>query len=116
MVLSVVVLTGLVTALVWCVMVRTTSSAWILLALSSIWLPSNNGHLEGRTVLILTDAHAVTQADCVGIACWLVATIVLVWRAQSAAPPGRRPARAGAILLACGFVFAVGALAAFETG
>jgi hypothetical protein len=116
MVFSVAVLTCLVAAAGWCLITRNTASAWLTLALSALWLPANNGQLEGHNLIVLAPTHAMTQGDAVGVVCWLLATTVLVLRARASAPAGQRWARVGAMFLACAVILGIGALAAVETG
>jgi hypothetical protein len=113
---SVAVLTCLVAVAGWCAITRSRLSAWCLLILSALWLPSNNRHLEGHTLLVLTPAHAITQGDAVGVICWLLATSVLLVRAQASAPRTQRWARAAVTFATCALVLALGALTAYETG
>ena len=61
-------------------------------ALSAVWLPVNNGVLEGATLLTLSEDHGVTVADLASVAgAGLAVVAVLRWR-DGVAGPGRRPA------------------------
>jgi hypothetical protein len=88
---------------------------WVLLAVSSLWLPANNHHLEGPVLVTVAHNHGVTLGDLGGIGAFILATTVLV-RRVAATPPGRRPAAPGAVLGYCCVVFALGALAAWMLG
>jgi hypothetical protein len=110
--LAVVVLTALLAAVCWAVFARSRPAAWAVVVLSAVWLPANNGHLEGRTLLVLSDTHGVTQADALGLSCWLIASLVLMRRATVAASARPRWVRSAVPLLTSGMVFAAGALAA----
>jgi hypothetical protein len=91
-------------------------SAWFLLILSAVWLPSNNRYLEGHTLFVFAPTHAITQGDSVGLICWLLATSVLIVRAQASAPRNHRWARAAVTFATCALVLALGALTAYESG
>ncbi len=116
MVFSVAVLTCLVAVAGWCAVARSQLSAWCLLILSALWLPSNNGQLEGHVLFTVTPTHGITEGDAVGVICWLLATSVLVGRAQASAPRGQRTTRAAVTFLSCGLILALGALTAYESG
>jgi hypothetical protein len=113
--LAVTVLSCLLASLIWCLVTRSTASSWCLLGLSALWLPTNNGHLEGGTLFEISATHGVTYADLLALGCWLVATATLVWRARRFRSPSREVRTAG-LLLACAGVLALGALVTVASG
>jgi hypothetical protein len=115
-VLAVVVLTCLLAAGAWVTLRRSVPAGVALLVASAVWEPVNNRHLEGTTLLTLSPGHGVTEADLIGLAGWFVATTLLTVRTAQATPRGWRTGRATATAVACGAVFAAGAVTAFLTG
>jgi hypothetical protein len=113
---AVVMLTCLVAAAGWCLITRTRLAAWLLLAFSALWLPSNNGQLEGQNLITLSPRHGITQGDSVGVIGWLLAMTVLLVHAVRSEPRQARSERIGAVMLVGLAALAFGALAAYETG
>ncbi|HEV7194090.1 MAG TPA: hypothetical protein VGN35_12900 [Jatrophihabitantaceae bacterium] len=116
MVFSVVMLTCLVAAAGWCLLTRTAFAGWVLLAFAALWLPSNNGHLEGRNLIKLSTGHGITQGDAVGVTGWLLAMVVLLTWALRSGRGHVRSERVGAVMLIGLTALALGALTAYETG
>jgi hypothetical protein len=117
MVLSVAALTLLLLCVAWCLLTLDRIAAGCLVIAAALWLPANNRHLEGHTLLVLSQAHGVTVADVIGLAGWLLGSAVLV----AAELPDRYRTRgsgrrAGLTVGACVAVVAVGALLAVATG
>lgn len=87
--------------------------AWLLLVASALWLPVNNGVVEGPVLISIGTAHGLTTSDLFGVAGACVAAAALVRRGRH----GRRVAlRVGCTVVLCAAVFALGALAAYLTG
>jgi hypothetical protein len=87
--------------------------AVLLAGLSAAWLPTNNGHLEGPTLLTVANDHGLTTADLLAYF-GLALALLTGWRwrrdrqVEDAGGPGVRwPATAAfvvivALLLGCG--------------
>lgn len=117
MVFSVVVLTLLLGCVAWCALAVDRLAAGCLVVVAAAWLPANNRHLEGSTVLVLSQSHGVTVADLIGVAGWLLGTAVLVvaelpdrYRSRGSAE------RAWLTLAGCVAVIGAGAVLAVVTG
>ena len=99
-----------------CLSFRTELAGWSLLVFSALWLPANNGQMEGHPVLMLSHDHSVMTADLYGVLGLIVATVTVVrpvdWRGW------QRPDRnaAASRLAACVLVFGLGAATAVLTG
>jgi hypothetical protein len=111
---AVIVFICLLAALSWCLIAGSAASCWFLVVCSALWLPANNRHLEGRTLVVLTTTHGITTSDLVALSCWLLATATLLWRAHRSRLSGGS-ARAGPLLVTCVGVFLLGALVAVGT-
>jgi hypothetical protein len=111
---AVIVFSCLLAALSWCLITGSAASCWFLVVASALWLPANNRHLEGRTLVVLTTTHGITVSDLVALGCWLLATATLLWRAHRSRLAGGA-ARVGTLLATCAGVFLLGALVAVGT-
>lgn len=104
---------------VLCVAALFTSLAagplWVLLAMSALWLPANNHHLEGPVLLTVTRNHGITVSDLAGIGGFLLSTTILVRRVAGTPRPVRQVSPAG-VLAYCCLTFALGASAAWILG
>jgi hypothetical protein len=116
MLIAVLILTCLVSAAGWCLITRTQFAAWTLVTTSAVWLPANNGHLEGHIVFTLNHAHGITQGDFVGITGWLFGTGVLSYHALRSDTRSPRSPHVGVVLLICLAILAVGMLSAYASG
>lgn len=88
--------------------------AVLLAALSAVWLPTNNGHLEGPVLIVVAHDHGLTTADLAAYAGFVLALLAgWRWRRRRIRAHGgdgagvRWPAAAAfvavlALLLGCG--------------
>lgn len=53
--------------------------AVLLAGLSAAWLPANNGHLEGRVLVVVAENHGLTEADLLAYA-GLALALLAGWR------------------------------------
>ena len=117
MAFSVLAQTLLLACAAWCLLTRDRPAAGCLVLAAALWLPANNRHLEGRTLIVLSQSHGVTVADVIGLAGWLLGSAVLV----SAELPDRYRSRGSGeralvTLGGCVAVLAAGAALAVVTG
>jgi hypothetical protein len=116
-VFSVVVLTLLLAGAACCLLTLDRVAAAALVVISAVWLPANNGHLEGATVVVVSRTHGITVADLLGVAAWLIGTGILVAaELPSRSRYSRNPNRALAVFAGCVGVFVAGAAVAVATG
>lgn len=66
--LAVPVLGVVVVAAIGCLLRGTRGWGLLLLAASVLWVPSNNGALEGPVLIVVGSHHGLTLADLVGVA------------------------------------------------
>ena len=116
MVFAVVMLTCLVSSVLWTLLTRSPVTAWLSVAFGALWLPSNNRQLEGHNVVVLSTTHAITQGDMVGVIGWVLGMVVLLMWAVRTERGHARSERVGLVVLVGLGVLALGAVAAFETG
>lgn len=116
MVFAVVMLTCLVSSVLWTLLTRSPLTAWLSVTFGALWLPSNNRQLEGHNVVLLSPTHAITQGDMVGVIGWLFGMAFLLMWALRGERGHARSERVGLVMLVGLGVLALGALAAFETG
>jgi hypothetical protein len=90
-------------AVVACCVHPTRIAAWLLVICSALWLPLNNGHLEGPVLITANPTHGLTAADLIGYGGWAVAALTL-HRVRHRSPAGLRwlPITAAAVVLVCG--------------
>lgn len=113
---AVLMLTCLVSATFWTLLTRSAVAASVLLVFGALWLPANNGQLEGHNLLTLSTTHGVTEGDAVGIVGWLIAMAVLLHLALRSERGHVRSERIGAVMLAGLGVLALGAVTAYVIG
>ncbi|MBV9594388.1 MAG: hypothetical protein JO147_11425 [Actinobacteria bacterium] len=91
MVLTWVVLAGWCAATTLCLTRPGPILAIVLAVVSGIWMPVNNGHLEGPVLITFDQLRGMTLADLISVAGFVVAYLALWrwWRAQ----PRKRPAQ-----------------------
>ena|SRR5579875_3548510 len=77
MLLAIVDLLVLGIALLACLLHPTRTAAWLLVVCSALWLPLNNGHMEGPVLLTVAPHHGLTAGDLIGYGGWLVAAWTL---------------------------------------
>lgn len=75
-------------------------AGWLLAICSALWLPLNNGHLEGPVLLEVTTRHGLTLADLIGYGGWIVAAVTL--HRVRAHRTRWLPVTAAALVLICG--------------
>lgn len=103
MLLAIADLLILCAAAVACVVRPSRAAAWLLVVCSAVWLPLNNGHMEGPVLLTVSRDHGLTFADLAAYGGWAIAAWTL-YRV-------RRPDRLGRRLLpvvAAGLVLLTG--------
>jgi hypothetical protein len=78
------------------------AASWVLVVCSALWLPLNNGHLEGPVLITVTPNHGLTAADLIGYGGWIVAAWTL--RRVRGPKTGARwlPVTAATLVLVCG--------------
>jgi hypothetical protein len=111
MLFATAVLAALLIAIAATLIRRTMPPAWLLLALSGIWLPSNST-LEGPILVPLSRSHGVTLADLLSVVGAVVAGTVLIrcsWRQDD---DEARTRNVITVLGACWSALALGALVA----
>ena len=116
MVFAVIMLTCVVASALWALCTWTPFSGWLAMIFGALWLPANNGQLEGRNLITLSRTHGITQGDSVGVIGWLIAMAVLLRWARQAEPGHPRSERTGMVMLIGLAALALGAIAAYETG
>jgi hypothetical protein len=90
-------------AAVACWIHPTRLSVWVLVICSALWLPLNNGHLEGPVLATLDPQHGLTAADLIGYGGWVLAAVTLRrGRQRRNVGPRWMPVAAAAAVLACG--------------
>jgi len=76
---------------------------WILVICSALWLPLNNGHLEGPVLITVDPRHGLTAADLIGYGGWVLAAATLQrGRRRADISPQWLPIGAAAAVLVCG--------------
>src|SRR5882757_6173760 len=73
-------------AAVACWVRPTRLSVWVLVICSALWLPLNNGHLEGPVLITVDPRHGLTAADLIGYGGWVLAALTLHRRRTEAGP------------------------------
>lgn len=87
-----------------CWVCPTRVAAWLLVVCSALWLPLNNGHLEGPVLIAVTARHGLTAADLIGYSGWVVAawTLRRAQRQKTATDQGWLPVTTAALVLVFG--------------
>lgn len=86
-----------------CCIRPTRTAAWLLVVCSALWLPLNNGHLEGPVLITADPRHGLTAADLIGYGGWALAAWTLRRaRHHRTAGPRWLPVAAAALVLVCG--------------
>jgi hypothetical protein len=102
------ILVALVGAVLINLLAPTPGTAVLVVVIAGLWLPVNNGHLEGPILIEVDPRHGLSTADLASYAAFVLANLSL-WRWRSVSRSARRTAAViWAILLAC---LLVGALA-----
>lgn len=90
-------------AALFCCVHPTRIAAWVLVACSALWLPLNNGHMEGPVLITVVRGHGLTAADLIGYGGWAVAALTLYRvRRHRATGPRWLPVMTAAVVLLCG--------------
>ena len=112
MFLAVASLLALVVLIGWCLRRWSVTVACLLAVASALWLPANNGHLEGPVLATLDRSHGLTLADLLSYFGFIVVVVSTLYARQAARhSPRRDPASAlpclvAPVLLAGGLLLA----------
>ena len=91
-------------AAVVCCVRPTRPAAWLLVVCSALWLPLNNGHLEGPVLITADPQHGLTAADLIGYGGWVIAawTLRRAHRRRAMTDRGWLPVTTAALVLVSG--------------